>query len=93
MATTQTTVPQMNAQGTYPNSGQFRQIWWQWFFSIDNAVALLTGRIGPNQTQNVAGAPMLGPLVNAANDAAAATAGVPIGGLYRSTNAVQIRLV
>lgn len=35
----------------------------------------------------------VGPLVAAANDAAAATAGVPIGGLYRIANAVQIRLV
>lgn len=35
----------------------------------------------------------LGPLTNAANDAAAAVAGVPIGGLYRTINAVQIRLV
>lgn len=36
---------------------------------------------------------VVGTLTNAANDAAAATAGVPIGGLYRTTNAVQIRLV
>jgi hypothetical protein len=36
---------------------------------------------------------VIGPLTNAANDAAAAAAGVPIGGLYRATNAVQIRLV
>lgn len=34
-----------------------------------------------------------GPFVNAANDAAAAAAGVPINGLYRNGNAVQIRLV
>jgi hypothetical protein len=34
-----------------------------------------------------------GPLVNAANDAAAATAGVPVNGLYRNGNAVQVRLV
>lgn len=32
-------------------------------------------------------------LVNAANDAAAAAAGVQIGQLYRNGNAVQIRLV
>lgn len=36
---------------------------------------------------------LLGPLTNAANDAAAAAAGVPIGGLYRTANAVQVRLV
>ena len=34
----------------------------------------------------------IGPLTNAANDAAAAAAGVPINGLYRNGNAVQIRL-
>ncbi len=32
-------------------------------------------------------------LQNAVNDGAAAAAGVPVGGLYRTTNAVQIRLV
>ena len=30
---------------------------------------------------------------NAANDAAAAAAGVPVGGFYRNGNALQIRLV
>ena len=34
----------------------------------------------------------LGPLVNAVNDAAAAAAGVPIDGLYRNGNVVQIRV-
>jgi hypothetical protein len=32
-------------------------------------------------------------LTNAANDAAAASAGVPVGALYRNGNAVQVRLV
>jgi hypothetical protein len=36
---------------------------------------------------------LIGPLLNATNDTAAAKAGVPIGGLYRNGNAVQIRLV
>lgn len=35
----------------------------------------------------------IGPLVNAANDAAAAAAGVKVNGLYRTGNVVQIRLV
>jgi hypothetical protein len=34
-----------------------------------------------------------GPLVNAVSDVAAAAAGVPVGGLYRNGNAVQVRLV
>jgi hypothetical protein len=39
------------------------------------------------------GAFMIAGMGNFANDAAAAAGGVPIGGLYRITNAVQIRLV
>jgi hypothetical protein len=35
---------------------------------------------------------LLGTLVNAANDAAAAAAGVPLNGLYRNGSAVQIRV-
>ena len=35
----------------------------------------------------------LGPLPSAANDAAAAAAGVPINGLYQASGVVRIRLV
>jgi hypothetical protein len=35
---------------------------------------------------------LIGPLTNATNDVNAAAAGVPINGLYRNGNAVQIRL-
>lgn len=34
----------------------------------------------------------IGPLIAAANDAAAAKAGVPVNGLYESSGAVKIRL-
>ena len=34
----------------------------------------------------------LGPLTSAANDAAAAKAGVPINGLYQNAGAVRVRL-
>lgn len=34
----------------------------------------------------------LGPFVSAANDAAAATAGVAIGGLYQNAGALRVRL-
>ena len=34
----------------------------------------------------------IGPLTSAANDAAAAAAGVPINGLYQNSGAVRIRL-
>ena len=36
---------------------------------------------------------LFGTLVNAANDAAAAAAGVPLNGLYRNGSVVQIRVV
>ena len=35
----------------------------------------------------------IGPLTSAANDAAAAKAGVPVNGLYESAGAVRIRLI
>ncbi len=37
-------------------------------------------------------APAFNNLVDAANDSAAATAGVPIGGLYHTSGDVQVRL-
>jgi hypothetical protein len=54
------------------------------FFQYMKAIDVLLG--------GLANGSVIGPLTNAANDAAAAAAGVPIGGLYRTTNAVQIRL-
>lgn len=54
--------------------------WLEYFDAVDRIVRLLT-------------ASNLGPLIAAANDAAAAAAGVPIGGLYRVGSAVQIRVV
>lgn len=65
------------------------QAFYQWVATLDAAFRALAG--ASSQT-NTAGAPMLGSLVNAANDGAAAAAGVPINGLYRNGNAVQIRL-
>lgn len=57
-----------------------QQFWSEWLASTDANVRLLALNV-------------VGPLVNAANDAAAAAAGVPLQGLYRNVNAVQIRLV
>lgn len=56
------------------------RLWAEYFQAADTLVRLLA-------QSNV------GPLVAAANDAAAAAAGVPLSGLYRIGNAVQIRLV
>lgn len=59
----------------------------EWFNTLDRAVRSFLG------LTNTVGSPIVGPLVNAANDGAAAAAGVPLQGLYRNANAVQIRLV
>ena len=56
------------------------QIWRNYLVSVDR---LLRGLAGAS----------IGPLTNAANDAAAAAANVPIGGLYQASGTVRIRLV
>jgi hypothetical protein len=62
-----------------PKTGKPTQAFGQYMAALDQLVRGFTaGQAG---------------LINAANDAAAATAGVKIGQLYRATNAVQIRLV
>jgi hypothetical protein len=58
----------------------FTQPWSEYLLSHDTTVRSLAAGV-------------VGPLINAANDAAAAAAGVPLQGLYRTANAVQIRLV
>jgi hypothetical protein len=60
-----------------PQSGQAEGPFRDWALAIDRIM-----RAG-----------QFGTLVNAVNDAAAAAAGVPLNGLYRTGNAVQIRLV
>jgi hypothetical protein len=62
----------------------------QYLSSLDAAVRAF---FGTASASNTAGAPMIGPLVNAANDGAAAAAGVPVNGLYRNGSAVQVRVV
>lgn len=60
-----------------PQTGQPAPIFRDWCLAMDRIM-----RAG-----------LFGTLVNAANDGAAAAAGVPLNGIYRTTNAVQIRLV
>lgn len=55
------------------------QPWQEYFASTDSIMRQLANAV-------------IGSLINAVSDAAAAAAGVPIGGLYRNGNAVQIRL-
>ena len=57
----------------------------------------LTGSLSINNTMKVSGSYIIQPQVsssfNFANDTAAAAGGIPLGGLYRNGNAIQIRLV
>lgn len=74
--------------GTYQavNSvGYLTQVYALYLASVDTFLRLVGGN-------NAAGAPQLGPLTNAANDAAAAAAGVPVNALYRNGSVVQIRV-
>lgn len=86
--TTQALRPQ--PQPTFPflrKDMRPEQAWAGWLSDVNAILQFLNG------TNNSAGAPNVGSLFNAANDAAAAAGGVPVGGLYRTGNAVQIRLV
>jgi len=61
-----------------PKTGMPTQVFAQYMAALDQLIRGFTaGQAG---------------LINAVNDAAAATAGVKIGQLYRTANAVQIRL-
>jgi hypothetical protein len=60
-----------------------------WVATLDVA---LRSFFGAASNTNTAGAPLVGPLVAAGNDAAAAAGGVPINGLYRNGSVVQIRV-
>ncbi len=71
--------PRSNAIPIADARGYVTIPWTQYLAALDALARLLDGNV-------------LGPLTNAANDAAAAAAGVPINGLYRNGNAVQVRL-
>lgn len=80
------TPPGPQPQGITPwlqQNGLPAFIFLQYMLSLDTAFrALLSDFNGA----------LIGPLTNATNDTNAAAAGVPINGLYRNGNAVQIRL-
>lgn len=71
--------PRQNTVRIADTDGHPTNPWAQYLLVVDILLRLLNGNV-------------VGPLTNAANDAAAAAAGVPINGLYRTGNAVQIRL-
>ena len=62
------------------SNGSPTQVWRNYLLSVDKLL------------QGLAGA-KVGPIPSAANDAAAAAAGVPIGGLYQTSGTVKVRLV
>lgn len=67
-------------------AGRPLQLLYLWVAALDQT---FRGFIGAT---NSASAPVVGPLVQATNDAAAKTAGVPVGGLYQNSGAVRVRL-
>jgi hypothetical protein len=73
--------PQPPAQASWTNSdGSPSLPFFQYMKSVDTLLAGLAGGV-------------IGPLTTAANDAAAAAAGVAVGGLYSNSGSVRIRLV
>lgn len=64
----------------------------QYFAQLDRAIRSFFGDSNVTTAAQIP-VPMIGPLFNAANDAAAAAGGVPINGLYRNGSVVQIRVV
>jgi hypothetical protein len=75
---TLTPLPPLTAQWANTD-GTPAQVWRQYLISLD---ALARGFAGG----------IIGPLPSAATDAAAAHAGVKIGGLYQSAGTVRIRI-
>ena len=69
--------PQPALRWLNPKNGQPEDPFRDWALAVDRILR----------------AAQFGTLVNAVNDAAAQAAGVPVNGLYRNGNAVQIRLV
>ena len=82
-------LPQSNIPYTDPKTGRLTQSAYQYFFALDRVLRIF---VGANNTAGGSGAPVT-QLVAAANDAAAAALGVPVGGLYENGGAVRIRLV
>lgn len=73
-----TPLPPLNARWVNED-GTPSLIWRQYLISVDRLLQALAGA-------------SIGPLTSAANDTAAASAGVPVGGLYQTSGTVKIRL-
>lgn len=76
MATSFLTPQPPVSQPIIDESGRLTPVWRNYIIKVDQVFRQV----------------IFGPLINAANDGAAATAGVPIGGLYKNGSAVQIRV-
>lgn len=75
-------LPQSSFPISDTSTGKPTQPFAQWLADVDTTVRALCSALLGTPVQ----------LVNAASDSAAATAGVKIGQLYRSGNAVHIRV-
>jgi AcrR family transcriptional regulator len=78
-------LPQKNPlpQPSFPiadTAGRTTQAFWQYFAKLDALVSAIAGGNAPA-------------LVNAANDAAAAKAGVAVGEFYRNGSVLMVRVV
>jgi len=70
-------IPDVSSPVMEAKENVFGVLWRNYFRSIDNMFRTA----------------QYGPLISAANDAAAATAGVPVNGLYRNGSVVMVRVV
>lgn len=80
MAQRQQQQPPATTRWVDPSTGKPDLAFYQYMNTVDALLALLA-------------AGTIGPLVNAANDAAAAALGVKVNGLYQNAGAVRVRLV
>jgi hypothetical protein len=79
MATPPTPLPPLTSRWVDITDGSPSQILRQYMLSLDAVVRALTGG-------------NIGPVASAVDDAAAASAGVAVGGIYQSGGMVRIRI-
>ena len=74
-------------------SGEVQPAWRSFFVMLSRLSSATNAMLGVSASSVPNNPPALPLLVNAANDAAAAAAGVPLGGFYRNVNTVMQRVV
>ena len=94
MATNPIGIPGVPGQAIAdPASGDVQPAWRSFFVMLSRLTSVANAMLGVSAASVPNNPPAIPLLVNAANDAAAAAAGVPVGGFYRVVNAVQQRIV